>query len=81
MRPGGLEIVGTQFPVVPQLHKQGRPGANKTQAITRTNQYAIVGAGAGATLFVQLWNDGKLGAYNFQPTGAQLFVMCVPVDL
>jgi hypothetical protein len=56
-------------------------GANKTQAITRTNQYAIVGAGAGATLFVQLWNDGKMGVYNFQPTGAQLFVMCVPVDL
>ena len=56
-------------------------GAHKTQAITRTNQYAKIAAGATATLTTQLWNDGKMGVYNFQPTGAQLFVMCVPLDL
>ena len=56
-------------------------GAHKTQAITRTNQYAKIAAGATATLTTQLWNDGKMGVYNFQPTGAQLFVMVVPLDL
>jgi hypothetical protein len=56
-------------------------GANKTTAITPTNQLAMIPAGQTATLTVQLWNDGKLGVYDFNPAGAQLFVMATPVDL
>jgi len=54
---------------------------NKTLAVTPKNQYAMIPAGQTASLFCNLWNDGKLGTYNFNPAGAQLFCMAVPVNL
>jgi hypothetical protein len=56
-------------------------GASKTTAITPKNEYAMIPAGQAETLYVQLWNDGQLGVYDFNPTGAQLFVMASPVNL
>jgi hypothetical protein len=50
------------------------------QAITPTNNYAIVPAGQVGNLYVNLWNDGKLGIYNFNPQGAQLFISVVPME-
>jgi len=52
--------------------------------LTPENGVAVVPAqhtGDEGTIFLNLWNDGLYGAYNFQPTNAQLFVLVVPVDL
>jgi len=34
---------------------------------------------AASTIYINLYNDGIAGVYQFQPTDAQLFVFCVPV--
>lgn len=54
-----------------------------TDAITPTNRRAVVPAnhtGAQGTVYINLWNDGALGVYNFNPQNAQVFVMAVPIQ-
>jgi hypothetical protein len=56
----------------------------KTKAITPSNNYAVVPAhhtGNQGTVYINLWNDGMLGSYNFNPQGAQLYVQAVPVEI
>lgn len=59
-------------------------GADKTKAITPNNKHVVIPPNhtnpATATLYVNLWNDGQLGVYNFNPAAAQLFVMLMPMD-
>ena len=54
-----------------------------SQALTPTNRYAVVPANepdpARRTVYVNLWNDGQLGVYNFAPPNAQLFLMVQPM--
>jgi hypothetical protein len=40
---------------------------NVNANITPKNGYAVVPAGSTATLYVNLWNDGKMGYYSFTP--------------
>jgi hypothetical protein len=58
--------------------------ANKNRALTPTNRYAVVPANhtdpAQGTVYVNLWNDGQYGAYDFNPQGAQLFLLVVPLE-
>jgi hypothetical protein len=59
-------------------------GNSKNQVITPTNNYAVVPAnhtGYQGTLFVNLWNDGMLGYYNFNPQGSQLYIQAVPIEI
>src|SRR6185312_15522196 len=46
---------------------------------TRTNVVPAFHTGNAGTLFINLWYDGQLGAYNFSPSDAQLFVMVLPM--
>lgn len=52
-------------------------------ALTPTNGLAVVPAShsnpATGTVYINLYNDGIAGVYQFSPTDAQLFVFCVPV--
>src|SRR6516162_348326 len=61
----------------------GSTANSQGQAITPKNQYAMIPANhtnpADSTLYVNLWNDGQLGLYFFQPGGAQLFIMVLPL--
>lgn len=54
-----------------------------TVALTPQNGLAKVLANhanpSDATLYINLYNDGLAGVYLFNPTNAQLFVMCVPI--
>lgn len=54
------------------------------QVINPTNDYAVVPANhtdpADGTVYVNLNNDGQLGAYAFSPTSAQLFIMVMPIE-
>jgi hypothetical protein len=58
--------------------------SNVNQAITPINGYAVVPANhtspAQGTVYVNLWNDGQLGVYDFNPGGAQLFGLAVPME-
>lgn len=49
-----------------------------TTAVAPDNGVATVSAGNPVTIYVNLYNDGILGAYNFNKTGAQLVVTTVP---
>jgi len=54
-----------------------------TRAVSPTNSLAVVPANhvdpAQGTLYVNLYNDGNIGAFKFNPTDAQLFILVVPV--
>jgi hypothetical protein len=63
--------------IMPHYSGAGGPSA----AITPTNEYAMIPAGQAATLTVSLWNDGKLGLYDYQPGNSQIFVMATPVNV
>jgi hypothetical protein len=56
---------------------------HETDAITPNNRRAKVPANhtnpAQGTVYVNLWNDGALGVYDFDPANAQVFVMVVPL--
>lgn len=56
---------------------------HETDAITPSNRRAMVPANhtnpAQGTVYVNLWNDGALGVYDFNPANAQVFVMVVPI--
>jgi hypothetical protein len=55
----------------------------ETDAITPKNRRALVPANhsdpAQGTIYVNLWNDGALGVYDFDPKNAQLFILVVPL--
>jgi hypothetical protein len=57
--------------------------SNASVAITPTNGLGVVPANhsspAEGTIYVNLYNDGEIGTYQFSPTDAQCFVMVVPV--
>lgn len=53
--------------------------SNRNTNITPRNRTALIPANTGATLYINLWNDGQLGEYFFNPTDAQLFVMAMPM--
>jgi hypothetical protein len=48
-------------------------------AITPTNGVAAVPANQAETIYVNLYNDGAIGIYQFSPTDAQVFVQVTPV--
>ena len=48
-------------------------------AITPTNGMATIAANASATIYVNLFNDGAIGVYQFSPTDAQVLVLVMPV--
>lgn len=50
-----------------------------TRAVSPDNGIAVVAAGVQATINVNLYNDGILGAYSFNRNGAQLTVTTIPV--
>lgn len=54
-----------------------------TRAVSPYNSLAVVPANhtdpAQGTIYVNLYNDGAIGLYNFNPTDAQIFVMVMPV--
>ncbi len=52
--------------------------SDPTQAIAPDNGVALVPAGEPATVNVNLFNDGILGAYNFNRNGAQLTITTIP---
>jgi hypothetical protein len=52
--------------------------------ITPTNRLAVVppnhSSPAQGTVYINLWNDGALGFYDFQTQGAQLFLQILPLE-
>ena len=74
---------GTSFSAVsimPHYSTPSQPG----NAISPGNRRAVVPANhsnpAQGTVYINLWNDGAIGAFNFNPEDAQLFVLVVPID-
>lgn len=53
---------------------------HRSDAITPTNQRAVVAANHTATIYINLWNDGAIGVYDFAPHNAQLFIMASPIN-
>ena len=49
-----------------------------TTAVAPDNGIATIPAGQTATIFVNLYNDGLLGSYNFNKAGAQLSILTLP---
>lgn len=53
-------------------------------AITPTNDLAVVPPNnsnpATSTIYVNLYNDGNIGVYQFAPTDAQIFIQCLPIS-
>jgi len=62
--------------IVPHYSDPSNPGG----ALTPHNGVAVVGPNQGATIYVNLYNDGAIGVYQFSPTDAQLFVQVTPVS-
>lgn len=57
-------------------------GSSPNDAITPENGRGLVAAGAtgsAATLYVNAFNDGVAGVYNFENAGAQLAALLIPV--
>lgn len=56
--------------------------AQPNVAITPTNQHALVPANhtnpQQGTVYVNLYNDGQIGLYQFSPTDAQVFLLLMP---
>lgn len=60
--------------IVPHFSTPGDP----TAAVAPDNGVAAVAAGQAATIYVNLYNDGLLGAYIYNRAGSQLVVLTVP---
>ena len=74
----GFGNSSTWTTIVPHFSTPG----SSSDAITPDNGRAVVPAnstGAASTLYVNLFNDGLAGVYNFNRKDAQLALMCVPV--
>lgn len=74
---------GSPFGITNVMPHYSSPSSPST-AITPTNGRAVVPPNhanpAQGTLYINLWNDGAIGAYGFDPADAQLFVMVVPMN-
>jgi hypothetical protein len=55
--------------------------ADPTTAVAPDNGIATVAAGQAATIYVNLFNDGLLGAYLYNKTGSQLVILLMPQGL
>jgi len=62
---------------VPHFSSSGDPNT----AVAPDNGVALVPQGQPAQINVNLYNDGLLGAYVFNRTGAQLTILVVPQGL
>jgi hypothetical protein len=70
--------VSTYCTLVPHASTTATPN----DAITPTNGRAVVpsgATGAAATLYINAFNDGLAGIYNFEKRGAQISVLLIPV--
>jgi hypothetical protein len=54
--------------------------SDATSAVAPGNSVAVVNAGDTATINVNLYNDGLLGAYIYNKGGSQLSILTVPQD-
>lgn len=74
---------GTTIGEVNIMPHYSTPG-NKNLTLTPRNQYAMVPANhtdpAQGTIYINLWNDGQYGAYDFNPGGAQVFCLVMPLE-
>lgn len=62
--------------IMPHYSSPSFPARN----ISATNHIALVEAGVSATLNFDLWNEGQLGFYLFDPTNAQLMILVQPME-
>ena len=67
--------LGGVVTLVPHCSTPGSPSAQ----MTPTNSVGLVAADAEAVLYVNLINDGIAAVFDFQPAGAELFVMACAV--
>lgn len=70
----GFGNISNWATITPHFSTTGDP----TAAVAPDNGVAQVSAGQQATIHVNLYNDGLLGAYIFNKAGAQLSVLTVP---
>jgi hypothetical protein len=76
----GYGNISSYAHIVP--HGSGSDSGSASDAISPTNGRAVIPAGAtgaAATLYVNAYNDGLTGLYNFNRRGAQISVQAVPV--
>lgn len=70
----GFGNISSWTHITPHFSSSGDP----TTAVSPDNGIATVSAGQTATINVNLYNDGLLGAYVFNRAGAQLSVLVIP---
>ena len=70
----GFGNISSWTHIKPHFSTSGDP----TTAVSPDNGVALVPAGQTATINVNLYNDGLLGAYIFNNAGAQLTILTVP---
>ena len=70
----GFGNIASWSTISPHFSSSGDP----TTAVAPDNGVATVLAGQAATINVNLYNDGLLGAYIFNKTGAQLTILTIP---
>ena len=70
----GFGNIASWSTITPHFSTSGDP----TTAVAPDNGVAQVNAGQTATINVNLYNDGLLGAYIFNKAGAQLTILTVP---
>jgi hypothetical protein len=84
---GGGTLVGRGYGNISSYvaitpHASGDSSGTASDAISPDNGRAVIPAGStgpAATLYVNAYNDGLAGTYNFSRRGAQLSVLAVPV--
>lgn len=75
----GFGNISTWTTIIPHASWPGSPST----AITPDNGVCVIpgfSTGAASTLYVNLFNDGLAGFYNFNKSNAQLSVLCLPVS-
>lgn len=70
----GFGNISSWTHITPHFSTAGDP----TAAVAPDNGVAMVAAGQTATINVNLYNDGLLGAYVFNRAGAQLTILTIP---
>ncbi|AXH46861.1 minor tail protein [Mycobacterium phage Aminay] len=70
----GFGNIASWTTIQPHFSTSGDPAS----AVSPDNGVALVPAGQQAQITVNLYNDGLLGAYIFNKTGAQLSILTVP---
>lgn len=70
----GFGNIASWTNIAPHFSTAGDP----TTAVSPDNGVAQVNAGQTATINVNLYNDGLLGAYLYNKTGSQLIILTIP---